>query len=285
MSEQRGLGRGLEALIGDTPRRARDGLRRVPVADLEAGRMQPRRRFDDAEIEELARSLREHGVLQPLVARPLAGRAPRLEIVAGERRWRAAQKAGLHEVPVVLRDLDDRQVLEIALIENLQREDLAALEEAGAYRRLKDEFGLSANRIAEAVGRSRAHVANTLRLLELPREPLALLERGALTAGHARALLGAADPVALAAEVVARSLSVRQTEALAGRGRAPRRRRPHAVDPEVAALERRLSEWTGLKVTLRSRGEAGELVVAYGTLDQLHDVIARLERPPSTPGQ
>jgi len=211
MSETRGLGRGLSSLIGETPARPRDGLRKVPVGDLRPGRLQPRTVFNEAEIDSLADSIRQHGLVQPLVARPIPGEEPMLEIIAGERRWRAAQKARLHEVPVLVRELDDRQVLEIALIENLQRSDLGALEEAGAYQRLADEFGLNQVQIASAVGRSRAHVANTVRLLELPAPIKMLLENGSLTAGHARALLGCANGPELAEEIVAKGLSVRET--------------------------------------------------------------------------
>ena len=287
MSETRGLGRGLSSLIGETPARPRDGLRKVPVGDLRPGRLQPRTVFDAAEIESLADSIRQHGLVQPLVARPIPGEEPALEIIAGERRWRAAQKARLHEVPVIVRELDDRQVLEIALIENLQRSDLGALEEAVAYRRLGDEFGLNQVQIANAVGRSRAHVANTLRLLDLPDAVKALLENGSLTAGHARALLGAADAPGLAREVVAKGLSVRETEKLvasggAGKGRGGRGNRKAqdtAPDADIRDLERRLGERTGLKVTIKARGERGELVLAYSNLDQLDDVIAKLEAP------
>lgn len=287
MSETRGLGRGLSSLIGETPARPRDGLRKVPVGDLRPGRLQPRTVFDAAEIESLADSIRQHGLVQPLVARPIPGQEPALEIIAGERRWRAAQKARLHEVPVIVRELDDRQVLEIALIENLQRSDLGALEEAVAYKRLGDEFGLNQVQIANAVGRSRAHVANTLRLLDLPAAVKTLLEDGSLTAGHARALLGAADAPGLAREVVAKGLSVRETEKLvaaggAGKGRGGRGKRKAddaPPDADIRDLERRLAERTGLRVTIKARGERGELVLAYSTLDQLDDVIARLEAP------
>lgn len=289
MSETRGLGRGLSSLIGETPARPRDGLRKVPVGDLRPGRLQPRTVFNKAEIDSLADSIRQHGLVQPLVARPIPGEEPMLEIIAGERRWRAAQKARLHEVPVLVRELDDRQVLEIALIENLQRSDLGALEEAAAYQRLAGEFGLNQVQIANAVGRSRAHVANTVRLLELPAPVRALLEQGSLTAGHARALLGAPDAPELAREITAKGLSVRETERLVAsgggaRGRGGRGNRkvaaaPTEGDADIRDLERRLAERTGLKVSIKSRGERGELVLAYSNLDQLEDVISRLEAP------
>ena len=289
MSETRGLGRGLSSLIGETPARPRDGLRKVPVGDLRPGRLQPRTVFNEAEIESLADSIRQHGLVQPLVARPIPGEEPALEIIAGERRWRAAQKAKLHEVPVLVRELDDRQVLEIALIENLQRSDLGALEEAAAYQKLAEEFGLNQVQIAHAVGRSRAHVANTVRLLELPGAVKGLLEKGELTPGHARALLGAADAPALAREIVARGLSVRETERLVaagpgtkgrgGRGNRKQAEAESAPDADIRDLERRLAERTGLKVTIKARGERGELILAYSNSDQLDDVIAKLEAP------
>ena len=278
MSETRGLGRGLSSLIGETPARPRDGLRKVPVGDLRPGRLQPRTVFNEAEIDSLADSIRQHGLVQPLVARPIPGEEPMLEIIAGERRWRAAQKARLHEVPVLVRELDDRQVLEIALIENLQRSDLGALEEAVAYQRLGSEFGLNQVQIASAVGRSRAHVANTVRLLALPAEVRDLVRNGALSAGHARSLVGAADAPRLAAQIVARGLNVRQAEALvAAQARPPRGATERAGhDPDTAALERSLTEHLGLRVSVRHQGKGGEVVIRYRDLDQLDGLVRLL---------
>ncbi len=293
MSETRGLGRGLSSLISEPNQgRPRDGLRQVPVSDLRPGRFQPRTNFDDEEIAQLADSLRNQGMLQPILARPvLAGSDGDLEIVAGERRWRAAQIAMLHDVPVMVREFSDIEVLEIALIENLQRADLDPLEEAAAYKRLGDEFGLSQNDIAEAVGRSRPHVANMIRLLDLPGTVQAMLDEGRLTAGHARALLGADDPVPLAEVVIDKGLNVRQTEALVRSGGvdvddtpppAETPAMPRATgspDPNTLDLERRLSDTLGLKVDVRGSGEKGRLVVHYKTVEQLDDVIAKLESP------
>ena len=295
MSETRGLGRGLSSLINEpTQGRSRDGLRQVPVGDLRPGRFQPRTNFDDEEIAQLADSLRRQGMLQPILARPvLAGSDGDLEIVAGERRWRAAQIAMLHDVPVLVREFSDIEVLEIALIENLQRTDLDPLEEAGAYKRLSDEFGLNQNEIAEAVGRSRPHVANMIRLLDLPGAVQAMLDEGRLSAGHARALLGADDPVHLAEIVIDKGLNVRQTEALVRDGDIPEAadetsdeptpsttRAAVSSDPNTRELERRLSDALGLKVQIRgSGGEKGRLVVHYKTVEQLDDVIAKLESP------
>jgi len=281
MSETRGLGRGLSSLIGEAPARARDGLRKMPVGELRPDPRQPRSHFDEAELETLAESIRQHGLLQPLVARP-APDGNGFMIVAGERRWRAAQKARVHEVPVLVRELDDRQVLEIALIENLQRSDLGALEEAQAFDRLNKEFGLSHGQIATAVGKSRPHVANMLRLLELSTHVRQHLIEGKITAGHARALLSSTDPDMVVDKVITMGLSVRETEILvAGTGVKGRRRKtqPAAPDADIRDLEKRLGERTGLRITVRQKGEGGELVLAYRNLEQLDDVIARLEAP------
>ena len=289
MSETRGLGRGLAALLADAFPPAWDGdagdLRLAPVGDLKPGRFQPRRRFEEEGLLYLAENLRRNGMVQPIVARPAPEDDGTLEIVAGERRWRAAQMARIHEVPVIVRRLSDREVLELALIENLQREDLGPIEEAEGYRRLGEEFGLSHADIAGVVGKkSRAYVANAVRLLRLPAPVRDLLERGALSAGHGRALLAAEDPAALAATVVRAGLSVRQTEERARAPAAPERprRRPRpAGSADLEALRARLSEATGLTVGIVPRtDEAGRVILAYATLEQLDDVVARLERPP-----
>ncbi|MGC2523253.1 MAG: ParB/RepB/Spo0J family partition protein, partial [Stellaceae bacterium] len=211
-ARRRPLGRGLAALFGETEGEAAafdpESQRRVPIELIRPSALQPRRRFAEAELEALAQSIREKGVLQPLLVRPVSGDDAAFELVAGERRWRAAQRVGLHEVPVIVRTLADTEALEIALVENLQREDLSALEEAEAYKRLVTEFGRTQASLAEAVGKSRSHVANTLRLLSLPAPVRDRLDEGELSAGHARALLAAADPLALADEVVRRGLNV-----------------------------------------------------------------------------
>src|SRR5262252_5172520 len=255
MSERatrRHLGRGLAALFGEAEGDASaEGIqqRRVPIELIRPGALQPRRRFAEAELNALAQSIREKGILQPLLVRPLVEEAVDFELVAGERRWRAAQRVGLHEVPVIIRRITDSQALEIALVENLQREDLSPLEEAEAYSRLMGEFGRTQASLAEAVGKSRSHVANTLRLLSLPAPVRRRLEDGVLSAGHARALLAAADPEGLAQEVVRRGLNVRATERLAQRRAGiPRPRRP-IRDADTMALERELGVRLGLRVT------------------------------------
>ena len=250
----------------------------VPIEFLRPSPLQPRRNFPEEELEALARSLREKGVLQPLLVRPAPAGAPGYEIVAGERRWRAAQRAGLHELPVVVRELEDRQVLELALVENLQRADLGPLEEARAYRRLIDEFGHDQEEVGALVGKSRSHVANTLRLLALPEEVAGLLEAGRITAGHARALLGAADPTALAHEVVRRELSVRETEALV-RSQAqsrPDRRQARRRDPDLAAIEQEISAGIGFPVVVRRSGAGGWLNIRFSSLDQFDELLRRL---------
>jgi ParB family chromosome partitioning protein len=282
------LGRGLAALLNDdhdgTPGAAdTHAPRLVPIGQLQPGRWQPRRRFDPAALEALAASIRHQGILQPLVVRPLPDRPEQFEIVAGERRWRAAQLAQLHEVPVVVRSVPDRDALEIALIENVQREDLGALEEAEGYRKLLEHFGYTQEALAAAVGKSRSHIANLLRLQTLPAAVQEMLHDGRLSAGHARALIGRHDAVGLAQQIVAGGLSVREVEALTqARADKPARQRPPASprDPDTVALERELSAVLGLKVTIDFDGKGGKLIVHYKTLDQLDDVLQRLNQSP-----
>ncbi|MEM9681982.1 MAG: ParB/RepB/Spo0J family partition protein [Pseudomonadota bacterium] len=285
--KRRGLGRGLSALFGEedgtpeTDGAGSDGIRQIPVGSLTPGPYQPRQHFDDDALEGLAASIREKGVLEPVLVRPVPGQENSYQIIAGERRWRAAQRAQLHEVPVIVRGFSDLDALEIALVENLHREDLSALEEADAYHRLTEEFGHTQERLAQAVSKSRSHVANTLRLLNLPDPVKHRIRAGELTAGHARALLTAADPEMLADEVVAKGLNVRQTERLAQRGKPgsgqPRGRPPKkAKDPNTAALERDLAAMLGLSVSIEERGEGGTLSIQYETLEQLDDLLQRL---------
>ncbi|HTV45800.1 MAG TPA: ParB/RepB/Spo0J family partition protein [Stellaceae bacterium] len=280
-AKRRPLGRGLAVLFGETA--AEEGLepaaqRRVAIELIRPGALQPRRRFAEAELDALAQSIREKGVLQPLLVRPLGDDGFGFELVAGERRWRAAQRVGLHEVPVIVRTLADTEALEIALVENLQREDLAPLEEAEAYRRLVNELGRTQASLAEALGKSRSHVANTLRLLSLPAAVRQRLDEGELSAGHARALLAAADPAALAAEVVRRGLNVRATERLVQRrAQTPGPRARRAPDADTAALEHELTTRLGLRVTLDPKTRGGTLSLHYTSLDQL-DALLRLLR-------
>ena len=280
------LGRGLAALIGDmaTMEGARltdssNGIKRLPVEFIIANRQNPRRDFDPDQLEELTSSIREKGVMQPLLVRPSGGDPNIFEIIAGERRWRAAQKAGLHDVPVIVREVDDKEALELAIIENVQRADLNPLEEAQGYGQLMEQFDYTQQDLAQVIGKSRSHVANTLRLLRLPQDVRDMLSRGELTAGHARTLITADDPAALARRIVGSGLSVREAEAMSQRGGAPRKRSTGAQaekDADTAALERRLSDALGLAVSVDHRDEGGRLEIRYKTLEQLDNVCLRL---------
>jgi ParB family chromosome partitioning protein len=276
-ARRRGLAKGLSALLGDAaPAQAQGGVRMLPIESLAPSALQPRRVFDDEELESLSQSIAAQGILQPILVRP-AREAGRYEIIAGERRWRAAQKARLHDVPVLVRELGDADLLGAALIENLQRADLNPLEEAQGYERLAREFGQTQEAIAELVGKSRSHVANALRLLGLPDDVKALVDAGKLSAGHARALIGAPDAGALAREVARKGLNVRQTERLAKRGPA-RKRADRTEDPNTRALEHEIGQVLGLKVAIRHTPHAGGVLsIGYKTLDQLYDVVRRLK--------
>lgn len=276
----RGLGRGLSALIGDDIAPAREatpkGARTLPVAFLKPGKFQPRKNFAEEALADLAASIREKGVLTPILVRPLGPDS--YEIVAGERRWRAAQMAQLHDVPVVVRDLADAEALEIAIIENVQRADLNPIEEAMAYEELMVRFGRTQEQVAQDVGKSRSHVANTLRLLKLPDSVKALLREGKLTAGHARTLLGAADPEARAREILAGEMTVRQAEQRSRQVK-PRAGGKAPPDPNITDLEASISNQLGLKVHIVHRGDkGGEVRISYGTLEQLDEIARRLSR-------
>lgn len=268
-----------------------NGLRQLSVERLTPGKFQPRRQFNDDAINQLADSIAVHGILQPIVVRALGpATAPNtvFEIIAGERRWRAAQKAQLHEVPVVVRELDDQQALEFGLIENLQREDLTPLEEAEGYQRLIDEFGHTQEQLAQQLGKSRSHLANTLRLLKLPTALRDKLQAGALSAGHARALVGAKNAEEIAESVIKRGLSVRQTEKLVaqtenkGAAKTKGGKRPafQQKDVDILALEEKMTSLLGLRVTIEGDAE-GKLVIEYKSLEQLDDVLARLSSLPN----
>jgi ParB family chromosome partitioning protein len=284
MIRPKGLGRGLDALLtGFDEPGAKDALQALAIDRLQPGRYQPRTQMDEAALDELAASVREHGVMQPILVRPIEG--GRFEIVAGERRWRAAKRAGLREVPALVKAVPDQSALALALIENIQREDLNPLEQANGIARLVDEFGLTHDAAAKAVGRSRSAVTNLLRLRELAKPVQAYLMGGQLDMGHARALLAlpAGQQTAAAARVVAQGLSVRETERLAHQfahpGRRQARRAARAADPDVARLQDELAETLGAKVTIEAQaGGAGKLVIRYSSLDQLDGILARLRR-------
>lgn len=298
--KQRGLGRGLDALFEDEEATFvssasneaplfQGGRKTLGIGQLMPNPDQPRQYFDPKAINELADSIRQHGLIQPILVRPIKGHADMYEIVAGERRWRASQKAQLHEVPVVIREMSDEQVLQIALIENLQRQDLNAIEEAKGYQRLMDDFSYTADQIGEAVSRSRSHVSNMTRLLNLPTSVQDMVIKGDLSPGHARALINAPNPALLAQDVVQKGLSVRQTEQLAassaGRDVQHRKSAKGAdatfKDPNLLALERDLTGLLGLKVVIDMAGEtAGTMKIEFKTLDQLDDVMLRLSKFP-----
>lgn len=303
--KKRGLGRGLDALFEDEETRFAlgrtggggadedeagsgaegGGPKRTPlmlgIDQIEPWRGQPRGIFNEDSLEELAESIRAYGLLQPLLVRPRAGREGAYQIVAGERRWLAAQKAQLHEVPVVIRELSDLEALEIGLIENLQREDLRPIEEADAYKKLMEQHGHTQEQLAAALGKSRSHIANMLRLLSLPSMVQAYLDAGEISAGHARALIGSKNAETLLKQVVNKGLSVRQTEALAAEDKhwplASDHRPREGKDPDTLSLEKDMTDALGMRVTIESRaGTSGKVTIAFKSLDQLDEVIKRL---------
>jgi ParB family chromosome partitioning protein len=287
------LGRGLAALIGDVEpdagsapqveRGGRASPRKVSVAFLAPNPRNPRKTFAEADLEELAASIRARGLIQPIAVRPVRGSSDHFEIIAGERRWRAAQRAGLHDVPVIVLDVSDTQALELAIIENVQRADLDALEEAAGYQALIDEYGYGQDDVAKTVGKSRPHVANTLRLLKLSEPVKSLVRAGKLTAGHARMLVGQPNADALADEIVRKGLNVRQVEALVRQAAEPPKERRFTIGklpktPDTIALEKRLSDILGLDVSVDDLGDGGVVKITYATLEQLDEVIRRLEQ-------
>jgi ParB family chromosome partitioning protein len=284
------LGRGLASLIGDVggeaahvERPARTP-RKVPIEFLKANPRNPRRAFSDAELDELSASIKQHGVIQPIVVRAVKGAQDRYEIIAGERRWRASQRAGLHDVPIVTVDVSDSDALEIAIIENVQRSDLNAMEEAQGYHALANEYKRSAEDIARIVGKSRSHVANMMRLTKLPDEVQTLISEGKLTAGHARALINVPDPLAAAKRIITEGLTVRQVEALAHEEGVPQRPQTTRAkegrapkDADTIALEKRISDVLGLKVSVDHRDPGGTVQIKYRDLEQLDEILRRLE--------
>src|SRR5271165_302307 len=265
------LGRGLAALLGEAAvpaNVAAPGVQHLPVEVLEPGPFQPRQEMKDEALQELADSVAQRGILQPLLVRPHPAKPEHYQIIAGERRWRAAQRASLHEVPVLVKSLSDADAMAAGLVENLQREDLNAVEEAEGYRRLVGEFSLSQDKLGEAVGKSRSHIGNIMRILELPPAALALVREGKLTAGHAKALLGHPDPIKAAREVLKKGLNVRQTEALVqAANRATKAATPEKTkggsDADIAALVGSLTERLGLRVDIKYNGKGGQLVLNY----------------------
>jgi ParB family chromosome partitioning protein len=281
-----GLGRGLSALLGDAtpPESGRaDGVSEISIADIEPHPGQPRRHFDEAALDELAASIKTRGVLQPIVVRPAEG--GRYQIVAGERRWRAAQRAQLHSIPAIVRSFDEGTTLEVALIENIQREQLNAIEEGEAYRRLISDFGHSPDALGKLLHKSRSHVANLMRLLDLPAGVRAMVADGRLSMGHARALIGSPNAESLAELIVARGLSVREVEALVKKQKKPtpietKSMPERGSNADIALLERQLGDLLGLRVAITHKNGAGQVSVAYATLDQLDMICQRLSGGP-----
>lgn len=283
---RRRLGRGLAALLGDTgeetPAERPRGQRKVPIEFLRPNPRNPRSLFREEDLADLSNSIREKGIIQPIIVRAIPGVADAYEIIAGERRWRAAQTVGLADVPVVIHEADDKEALELAIIENVQRADLNAIEEAKGYERLGSEFGYSQSDVAKIIGKSRSHVANTLRLLNLPEFAKGLVREGAISAGHARALLAVANPDAVARQIVEQGLTVREVEAMsqAQAAAAPKEtstgKKSHAEkDANTRALEKTLADALGMMVDIKNRGERGEVRIRYESLDQL-DAICRM---------
>lgn len=305
------LGRGLSALISENyvkpepkstkaakpeaPVKAEKGsMSMLPVGKLHAGKYQPRTEFDDTALEELSKSIKKNGVMQPVLVRASEKHAGKYEIIAGERRWRASRLAGLSEIPVLIRDINDQQALEMALIENIQRQDLSPIEEALGYERLIDEFSYTQEKLAGTIGKSRSHIANTIRLLALPDEVKKMISEGKLTAGHARTLLTAPDPLALARQIVAGGFNVREAEDISRKAKGVEKKpssepKPRAVnapalrrdesqpkDPDIVALEDSLSENLGVRVAIYDRGPAGDIVLSYDSLSQLDEILKRL---------
>src|SRR5262249_55099705 len=281
------LGRGLASLIGDmgaetnvaASERVRS-QRRVPIEFLRPNPRNPRRDFAGAQLDELASSIKERGIIQPIAVRPVRGASDAYEIIAGERRWQAAQRAGLHDVPVVVLDVSDVEALELAIVENVQREDLNPLEEAAGYQSLIDEFKYHQDEIAKVVGKSRSHVANTLRLLKLPEFVRSGIRSGQLSAGHASALIGHPEPERIARQIIERGLNVRQVEEMArDRGKA-KEHQPRKKEADTIAIENRASDALGLAVTVDHRDSGGAVHIKYRNLDQLRDIVRRLVRAP-----
>jgi ParB family chromosome partitioning protein len=280
------LGRGLAALLGSAPEEPEAqtlarSVRKAPIEFLRPNPRNPRKRFDDSELDELAGSIKERGVIQPILVRAIPRVADAYEIVAGERRWRAAQRAGQHEIPIIVVEAGDREALEIAIIENVQRSDLNALEEAAGYAQLGADHGHSHADIARIVGKSRSHVANTLRLTNLPEHTRGLLAQGQISAGHARALLAVPQPDAIADRIVAEGLTVRDVERMGENAGAATRvkAKPREIDADTAALEEKLGLALGAKVTIRHSGESGDIRIGFRSFEQLDDFCRRLRQP------
>ena len=275
---KKGLGRGLSALFGDqnniekTPKN--QAILRVPLDNIKRNEYQPRINFDETKLNELASSIKQNGIIQPIAVRPVKGSSEPYQIVAGERRWLAAQKAGLHEIPVTILDLDDNEVLEVAIVENIQREDLNIVEEAKGYKRLNEEFGYDHDKIANMMSKSRSHVSNTLRLLNLPKDIISMLQDGELTAGQARPLVGLPNASKIAEEIVSKKMSARSIESIK-----KRQSKSFTVDPNIFDIQREIERSLGLKVNIvNKKNNSGKISIEYKNLEQFESVSEKLKR-------
>ena len=273
---KKGLGRGLSSLLGDSSKKVQSN--KIPIKDIVRNKFQPRKNFKKENLEELANSIKEQGVIQPIVVRPEKSNPGKYEIIAGERRWLASQNAGLHEVPVFVLDVDDVKSLELAIVENVQRQDLNSIEEAKGYQRLIDEFGYNQDKLSSFIGKSRSYIANSLRLLALPKEVLLMVEEGQISAGHARSLIGLNNVIELAKKVINQKLSVRQTEILSRKFKDKKFKIVHKKDSNLLDLQRSIEEKTGLNVNITNKKDnSGTITFEYKNLDQLDKIIKTIK--------
>ena len=274
---KKGLGRGLSSLLGDTPKKI--NTNKISIKDINRNKLQPRKYFDKSSLEELTNSIKEQGVIQPIVVRPDKFSEGKYEIVAGERRWLASQNAGLHEVPVVILDIDDSKSLEFAIVENVQRQDLNPIEEARGYKRLIDDFNYNQEKLSQFIGKSRSYIANSLRLLSLPEEVLSMVEQGNLSAGHARSLIGLNNSVDIAKKIIQKKLSVRQSEILVRQFRNKKFKLVSKKDPNILDLQKALEEKVGLTVSINNKKDnSGTISFEYQDLDQLNRLIDTIKK-------
>ena len=281
--KKKGLGRGLSALFGDQKYESKEkkvfnNQNKAPIGDLNRNRFQPRLNFDETKLEELSQSIKKNGIIQPIAVRTDRNNNERYEIVAGERRWLAAQKAGLHEVPIIVLDLDDNEALEVAIVENIQRDDLSIIEEAKGYKRLSDEFGYDQEKIAKFMSKSRSHVSNTLRLLNLPESIIGMIEEGNLTAGQARPLIGLINANEIAEEIVSKKLSARSVEFLIREKKSPQKTGLR-IDANVLSEQNKIEEILGLKVNIQNKSNnSGKIIIQYDNLEQFQFISNSLKK-------
>ena len=285
MSKKKGLGRGLSALFGDEKinikikEKVINNKLKANISDLSPNKFQPRTYFNETKLEELANSIKKNGIIQPIAVREDKVDPGRYEIIAGERRWIAAQKAGLHDVPIIILDLDDNQALEVAIVENIQRDDLNSIEEAKAYQRLSEEFGYDHEKIAHFMSKSRSHISNTLRLLTLPTDVIAMVEEGDLTAGQARPLIGIASASSIAEEIVAKKLSARSVELLVRSKKGPQKIGSNKIDSNIISEQKKIQDNLGLNVSIKNKkNNSGQITIIYKNLEQFDLISGLLKR-------